>query len=279
MTTYNPLTAEMLKRHQQVSLPSLPATQRLGEAVCTAIVQILGAWNPIAARASVESISEERVAAERDNFVDFTVRHAAGTMRCSIDCDRIFVLAMADLAFGGTGADAPAMAEERPQSRLETGIRDMFAAAVAEKLPEALEENYGLSGLAINLDTPKDTAGPADIFLQFRMLANVFAYSGEIRLAIRQRELQSILRDGKRSDAAAAPIRTLAANVTECIALIQVALPAELLPVGEIARFEVGQIVPLNATARTPVIGQSAGIAIFTGTLTRSGPYMAVRLT
>lgn len=269
------LTAAMLRRKDRISLGQRPGTQRLGEALCSAVTQSAAAWNPVAIRVSVETISEETLAAA-NHPVRFNLNGRGGKVRVVAEGDKTLFLALTDLALGGTGTEPPAIAEDRPLSRIEEGIGGVFVTTLCQSVAPALVQHFGLEPLTPEAGGNEDDS--SGTFLVFRLLANIFAYSGELRIAIHGGDLEAAIEASREAPDDGVPQHKIGGAVGDCVVEVTVALLPEYLSVGDVAGFRAGQVIPLQASARSPVNGLCADVSIFTGTLVRSGERVGLKI-
>ena len=273
-----PLTAAMLRRRGQISLGSRPGTSRLGEALCDAVTQAAGTWNPVAIRVSVESISEAAFTAT-DQPVQFNLIYGTGKLRAVAEGDKTLFLALTDLALGGTGTEPPATAEDRPLSRIEEGIGKLFLTTLCQCVAPALVQHFGLRPLIYEAAGTLDDSAENGTYMVFRLLANVFAYSGELRMAFHGGDLEAAIEASSEPLDDGAPGQKLGDAIGDCTVVVTVTLPAEYLSVGDIAEFRVGQTIALQASARSRVNGLCVDVPILTGTLVRSGDRVGMKIT
>ncbi len=267
------LTAGMLKSRAAAPLSGFPSTERFSVQLCESVSRLLGNLSPVPFRVTPDGVEEGLRPEAAEGMVEAMLKSATGQMRVFLDCDRLLVFALTDAALGGTDNKPPAIPEQRPLSGIEKEIRNLLMSRIMQDLPELVATGYGIEPLEIDGDARLDMEQSA--FLCFRLLVNVFSYSGEIRLGLNRDALTTCLEQVQASGAVTATLRD---GLADCLASIVVTLSAETLTVGEVSRLVPGQLLTLQSSVTTPVLGMSGGVQLFSGTLTRSGERLAVKI-
>ena len=181
--------------------------------------------------------------------------------RLLVSADRDAVFAIVEVMLGGDGSQAP-YAADRPLSRIETRI----AGALFERMGKAL--GAGFAGLA---DTPFAMEGMADgvdydvigrrnssiVLAKFRLEAA--GRSGEILVAVTRAALNPLRQALGRIPAPQSPAadpswsQQMQNEVSRAHVRLSAVLDERMALLGEVAGFQVGQVVELNATAHARV--------------------------
>lgn len=278
-----PLSPGMFRPREAPSLAILEEVGRLARRLAEAQSGVLSAISSAPWRVAVDTIAEEQSCAADEPGLWARVESSAGSMTFHQGFDRPAISALCECAMGGTGTEAVFAFEERPLSAIEREI----ALAVSMKLSARIAA--ALSGY---LDTPvslfdgaiaADDGAAGRQMIVMRFIANVFGYSGEIRIAMPVAELKAQLAAAGAavSDAPAAheDKQALQRQIGQAEGRFMVSLAHELMRVEEIAALTPGSLVRLSATTASPVLVSSGGTPLYKASLARSGDHLAVRIT
>jgi flagellar motor switch protein FliM len=253
MSTLKPLTAQAFRAAGEKSrdgLAQLPQgfgrfAKELGKSVAK-----LTASPPDFAYESFATIAG---AAGPDHAV-FLLQSAEPQRMVRVVLDRALVFGLCDLMLGGVGNEPP-FTEERPLSRLELALAELFAIGVGETLPYAFPEG-AIEPLTLRRDAEEEPDFEAA--LSITMLGTIHGYSGEMRLDLNQTLADLLKAQGAASEIGAAKPSMDIINVE--LTAILAGLPMSL---DEIGRFARGQLIRLGTHASTPVSVTSGGVELF----------------
>lgn len=251
---------------------------RLSEACARAFSSVTGAsW-----QVTLDRIEDDAREAAVGETAAARFESDAGSLTFTFTVDRTTLSALVESAMGGNGAEAPFDMAERPPSKIEIALLELFQAALAKEVVETLT---GLLGRPFNHfedheedDVPAGSGG----LVVFRFLVNIFGYSGEVHMAAAGIELSRQLGADQQETAGAALTaakQTLQRQVGQALADVIVTLGEETFPVQQIATLTPGMQLELSSLVSAPVTVWSGGIAAYRGTLARAGERLAVRIT
>lgn len=277
------LTPDLFKPKPEPSLAASPDAVRLSRKLAEAQGAALSGLSPAPWRILADRILEQD-ALPADGFGSWCrYESAAGSMAVHLSLDMPAISALCESAMGGTGTEPPFAFEERPLSAIEKDLARAAIAATTAAMTQALTEQFGapvsLFGGA--------AAGEGDMTLpklvMFVFIANIFGYSGEIRLAVPVDELAAQFAAAAGSNAVVAEDdgrkALLQQEISKSEARFEVSLGRETMLVEEIGALVPGCLVRLNATTMAPVVVSSGGTPVYLATLARNGDRLAVRIS
>ena len=272
-----PLTADMLPAPARPTLSTHPVVVKLARRLPDAIAAACAGLGSLAVRSALEDILEDQRAHQAGENPLFTLLPGGkplGLMTCA---DRTCVLALTDLAFGGTGLEPPFLTD-RPLSRIEEGVRDLFNSAVAVQVAEALSMALGHEWPA-NTEIAPSVGGPEDpqAVIVLRYLVSVAGYDGELRLCLNAAQLALHLDEQPPADASLTG-HDMVRRIDGLDGEFTVALPPEPIRLSDLAALRPGGFLHLAATVTTPVLVRSGGDDVFTARLAKAGDMLAVRI-
>lgn len=272
-----PLTADLLRPPPAPPLAQHPQTAAISKRLPAALQDCFLQIGSLPVRISVEAAGEEPHDPARADAHAYQMDLPGGPLHFTLSMDRALAFALADLACGGAGMEQPFLLD-RPPSRFEEDIRDLFvgkaAAAVASVLAAALLPDSPFAAPKA-LAEPPDGGGPQMVF---RLLANVAGYDGELRVALSAKALAEALGSGRQPDEPAAAGARLEAGLTAAEVELVVALPEQRMSVADLSGLQPGQFLKFAAAAATPVRVSCAGAELFTARLARAGGHFAVQI-
>lgn len=275
------LDASHFRPKPRTAITALPRITKLASGLADAVANGLNALRPAPWRIASEGISEEAPLPADGDVATVRFESEQGSLTALIIANREAISAMIEVAMGGTGIEPPFALSERPLSRIETRllklVQTTLARAIAGALGDCLMRPFSLfeGSDAPELDRAMDLA-------QFRIVLNVFGYSGEIVLALAREELerQIILSGtGPADEQVTAQRDRLQNEVGKSEVTLLATLAPELLTLDAIASMQPGKFIPLRATAVTPVTIWSGGVAAYQATLGRNGDRFAVTIS
>ena len=192
------------------------------------------------------------------------VLHAATwNARLLASADRGAVFAIVETMLGGDGSQQAAV-PERPLSRIEVRVVGAFFERVARGLELAFagvaDTSFAVEGVSEEIDY--DIIGRRNnpvVVARFRL--ETPDHGGEILIAVTRAALNPLRQTLSRIPATEAPpaadarwSRQMESGVTRAHVVVTAVLDERMGTLGEVAGFEVGQVVELNATASGRVL-------------------------
>lgn len=243
-------------------LPMLPVALERAAAACKEELGALSAQKPEVAFLGLDSGRlGEFFDAERENGPAGILRAPAWDAHLLVCLDRDLVYAYVDLVFGGDGSQ-PFFDESRPLSRIELRIAQTFVGRLAKSLAVAFEPfaptAFGIDGEMGRADPdrlggPKAAVAVAPYRLQFGQCG------GEFRLVIPDAVLTALKPAfarpplGRAGTADPRWARQIHGEINRTRLDMRAVLEERPRPLAEIAALRVGQVLPLEATSRSPI--------------------------
>jgi flagellar motor switch protein FliM len=239
----------------------LPMLRAAFERAADSCAEDLGAvleQPPLVTLQGIESGTAAELLDAHDGRGVVGVLHAAKwNARLLVSADRGAVFAIVETMLGGDGSQ-PAYAMDRPFSRIELGVVAAFFGRVAKALETAF------AGIA---DTPFAVEGTTDeidyeimgrrnnsvVVARFRLEAA--GRGGEVLIAVTRAALNPLRQALARTPVKEAPAadarwsQQIQSEVTRAHVMLTAVLDERMGLLGEVAGFQVGQVVELNATA------------------------------
>ena len=278
-----PLSADMFTPKQAPLLASLPDLERLARKLAEAQSADLSSLSSAPWRVTLDRIVEQAGLAPEDQSRWARAESAAGSITFHQGFDRPAISALCECAMGGTGTEAAFDFEDRPLSAIEKEIVQAVALKLASGIAEAFADQWRTPVSLFDGIIASDDPAATSSMLVMHFIANVFGYSGEIRIAMARAELTAqfdaaggTVHDTSLPDRAKNALQQQIGKV-DC--LFTVMLGDESMLVEEITALLPGAHVRLAATTAASVVVSSGGTPVFTGSLARSGDRLAVRIT
>jgi len=177
--------------------------------------------------------------------------------RLLASADRGAVFSVVEAMLGGDGSQ-PAYASDRPLSRIETRVVSAIFERVAKALEAAFtgiaDTTFAVEGTTVEIDY--DIVGRRNnsvVVAKFRLEGA--GGGGEILIAVTRAALNPLRQALARVPAKEAPTadarwsQQIQSEVTRAHIMLTAVLDERMGMLGEVAGFEVGQVVELNATA------------------------------
>lgn len=277
-----PLSAGDIKPQPRLSTSTMPPVRRfaakLAEATGIALSGLSGALWSVA----LDHIGEAASIPSEEAGSWFRLETRNGSMTLHLAFDRIAMSAFCEAAMGGTGTEAPFEFGDRPLSGIEKGLlrlalqllESRTTAVFADHLATPVSQFAGLVEL--------DDSGKNAERIVFHFLANVFGYSGELRLAASSSEIAAqfgfAIEDASAADAVDEQRAGLQRRIARTGITFNVLLGAETVLVEDLANLAPGSLLRLSSTTQAPVFVWSEGNPVFKASLARSGDRLAVRI-
>lgn len=198
--------------------------------------------------------------------------------------DRATVMALCELAFGGSGTEPVFDGADRPYSATERRLCDALLAELAAHLPEALELCLSVPFRAVEEEERKPASRETVevTFISGRLLVYVYGYSGELTLLLPEEQVTQLIAVAAAANSAvrldpeahgryAAVLRSAEVEVT-------VLLPAELKPLSEVAALRPGQLLKFTSSATTPLLLTAGGSLLHEVRITPGGGHMGIEI-
>lgn len=204
-----------------------------------------------------------------------------GSLTAVLWLDRQAKSALLEAAMGGIGAEPAFEMHERPLSKIERGVVKLACGVLARKVAEALSVSMGrpFSLFESGEVPPPDHGGG---LAQFRYVANIFTYSGEICVTFSRIELERQVNAAvpdQAADTASTNGQLIQDEVGKSEMSLIVTLGTEMLTVDDISGLRPGKHIELSTTATTLVTVWSGGVAAYHATLGRNNNRYAVTIT
>ncbi|NJO21872.1 MAG: flagellar motor switch protein FliM [Sphingomonadales bacterium] len=239
-------------------LPMLRVAFERAAAACTRSVATTAEQPPQVTLQGIESGVAGELLAAHDGQSAVGVLHAAKwNARLLVSADRAAAFTIVETTLGGDGSQPP-YTEDRPLSRIEVRV----VAAFFERIARALETAFGgiadtaFAVEAISNEIDYDVIGRRNnpvVVARFRLEAAGLA--GEFVIAVTRATLNPLRQTLGRTPAKEAPTpdarwrQQMESEVTRAHVMVTAVLDERMGMLGEIAGFQVGHVVELNATA------------------------------
>ncbi len=277
-----PLTARDLGTEPRIPVSGLPHivkfALRLSDTCCAA----LSGFGSASWKLSVDRIEDLTEAAGLSDAMLVTIAAPDKALTALAWLDQTAVSAIIDVAMGGTGMEEAFEFDGRPLSAIEREIISMARTKVADAIASALSAELGAQHRVEKCEADVDTIGKGEALLAFRMVVNVFGYSGELRVVTAAEPLKASLAVLAEDSGAAKQVddfkNGIKREVGRATAEIAVALQPSMLTVEEIATLYPGKVLKLDTSVKADVSVSSDNVVLFKGALARSGDHLAVRI-
>lgn len=253
---------ELLLTKEGISLERLPKLQvafqkHLGETFTTALGEISG----VSAKFSVHQIAVEEIAKLSDAAPACALAaiYRASGSRILIGGDRPFVFTLVDILFGSDGSEPP-YAADRGLTKIETRVAQFAFDHLAKALQSSLSSNAEVEFELERVDEKLNfgaIARKTDTALICTFKLRAFGAVGELFIVIPQFALRTfrdaLLRRPNEDKTPQDPkwARQLKERVTQTEVTLRAIMEKHDVTLGDIARFEVGQVIrlPLSSTS------------------------------
>jgi flagellar motor switch protein FliM len=247
------------------SIDRLPMFRTVFERAASALTQefrSLPVAPPQLTIASLEAGAASDVFAQYEGAIVAAPVHAsAWNTRLLVSARRSTVFAIVEMMLGGDGSQ-PAYAGKRPFSKAETRIAgaflDRFIKAVGTSVASVAPTPLLLEapGNTVDLDVVGGRATPV---FAVRLNLDVMGRGGEILVAVPQAAIAAMRQAFSRTTAPEARqpdqhwSRQIEREITRSTVTLSAVLDERSMTLAEVSRFQIGQVVQLNATPRTRV--------------------------
>jgi flagellar motor switch protein FliM len=277
------LAADMFRRKRAPSFAASSDAVRLSRKLAEASESALADISSAPWRILADHIGEEAMTASEGFGSWVRFESSAGSMTVNLSFDMPAIAALCECAMGGTGTEAHFEFQERPLSAIEKDIAHSAIARLSKSIAASLTEQLGMAVSLFDGTIASDEAAGADAMLLLRFIANVFGYSGEIRMAVPKDELAVQLAAAGRDESPASDAddrkAMLQAEIGKADAQFVISLQSETMRVEEIGALAPGCLVRLASTAATPVLVSSGDTPVYLAALARNGDRLAVRVS
>lgn len=263
-------------------LPMLPTALERVAAACTENLKGLSTAQPRVTYLGLESgKASELFGAERKEWLTGLLHALAWDAHVLVCVNYDLIYTYVDIALGGDGSQQPFI-EPRPLSRIETRIAQTFVARFAAALKIGFEP-YAATLFALDGDmgsvNPDRLGGPHAPVAIARYRLEAGQCSGELQLAIPDAVLTALKPAfarpplGRTGTADPGWSQKIRGEINRTQLTMHAVLEDRPRTLAEVASFRVGQILPLEATARSPIridcngepllwgeVGQSNGV-------------------
>jgi flagellar motor switch protein FliM len=239
-------------------LPMLRVAFERAAATCTEDLASVADRPPQLTLQGIESGIAAELLGAHDGQSAVGVLHAAKwNARLVVSADRGAVFSIVEALLGGDGSQPPCT-EDRPLSRIEVRV----VAAFFERVSKALEAAFGgiadtaFAVEAISNEIDYDIIGRRNnsvVVAKFRLEG--VSGGGEMLIAVTRAALNPLRQALARAPAKEAPTadarwsQQIQSEVTRAHIMLTAVLDERMGMLGDVAGFEVGQVVELNATA------------------------------
>jgi flagellar motor switch protein FliM len=243
-------------------LPMLRTVFERAAAACAQDLRSLGGTPPQLVLADLAAGAAGDIFAQHDGAIVTAALEAPGwSTRALISARRGAVFAIVEMMLGSDGSQ-PAYAGKRPFSKIETRIAgaffERFAKALAGAVAPVAATTFALAAPANAIDFDIVGGKGTAVFAATYNL-DALGRGGEIVIAVPQAAIASMRKAFERAPGkeAARPDPRWTQQIEREIERASVSLNAVLderqMPLGDIARLRVGQVLQLRATPRTRV--------------------------
>jgi flagellar motor switch protein FliM len=276
------LSATHFKSPPRAPLSALPAALRLSSLLADSCNRSFTRLSSVSWRVAVDRI-EETTAPFSDMFTRrVRLESTIGSLTIQIAMDRSLISAFMEAVTGGSGTEAPFDIGERPLSSIERATLGIACDALASDIGQSLSAHFARPFSYFHEDEPGDPPLTIQEMATFRLLVNVFGYSGELRLSMARNELTHQIEgasSGSEDVHAGVAHQELQRQVGRSDVEFIVTLGPQTLSVEHLTALRPGEMIALSSTVSTPVTLWSGGVAAFRGNLARSGDRLAVIIT
>lgn len=239
-------------------LPMLRVAFERAAVICTEDLASVADQPPQLTLQGIESGLAAELLGPHDGQSAVGVLHAAKwNARLVVSADRGAVFSVVEAMLGGDGSQPP-FKEDRPLSRIEVRV----VAAFFERVSKALEAAFGgiadtaFAVEAISNEIDYDViGGRSNSVVVAKLRLEGVSGGGEMLIAVTRAALNPLRQALARAPAKEAPTadarwsQQIQSEVTRAHVMLTAVLDERMGMLGEVAQFEVGHVVELNATA------------------------------
>jgi len=275
------LDARHFRPAARPAVATLPRISTLAAALADACAQGLGVLQAAPWKVTTDAISDTLGVVTDAERTELRFESDRGSLAAMLLIEKTLVSAVIEVAMGGTGTESAFAIQDRPLSKIEAGILGLAQAALARHVATALG-SFLMRPFHLFEEGEVPDIGGDEALILFRFVLNVFGYSGEIALAFPRAELErqiGVADDEPAEEAISWQRQSLQRELGKAEIAFTVMVGPELLSLDAIAGLKRGSLVPLSATATSPVTVWSGGVAAYEGLLGRNGNRLAVTIT
>ncbi len=280
--TARPLRADDVGRLVRPSLAANPAMARLGSALAQAIAAALSSRSQAAWRLALEGVEESQNSGTEGEWSSRRAESSIGSVALRQGVDLQMLSAYIEAALGGTGAGVVFDLSTRPLSAIEREFLTLLHADIEAGAQSALSEVFTTRFSMFATDEDDRTGKDSADVISFRFVANVFSYSGDLRLLLAREDLarqiaalEATKSKSRESDDGRAALQM---EIGKSVTTLKVVLPPEQRVLDEILQLKPGSLLRLAARASDPVIVASGARPIYAAGLARAGDRLAVKI-
>lgn len=271
-----------IKPRPRQSISAMPPVRRFATKLAEGMSASLTGLGGSPWRVTLDHIDDAASGYAEEAGSWFRVETRNGSMTLHLAFDRIAMSAFCEAVMGGTGTETPFEFQDRPLSGIEKALLQLAlqtleartTAVLADQLATPVSQFTGLV-------EREDTVNGGERMV-FRFLANVFGYSGELRLTACSGEIASqfgaIGGEAADSEVMDEQRAGLQRRIGTAGIAFNVLLGDETVLVEEIANLAPGRLLRLSSSTQAPVFVWSEGNPVFKASLARSGDRLAVRI-
>lgn len=238
-------------------LPMLRVAFERAAAACTEDLATTAEQPPQVTLQGIESGVAGELLAAHDGQSAVGVLHAVKwNARLLVSADRAAAFAIVETMLGGDGSQTP-YTEDRPLSRVEVRVVAAFFDRVAKALETAFGgiADTGFAVEAISNEIDYDVVGRNNPVVVAKFGLEAAGLAGEFVIAVTRATLNPLRQALGRTPVKEAPTpdarwrQQMENEVTRAHVVVTAVLDERMGMLGEVAGFEVGHVVELNATA------------------------------
>lgn len=285
MMVARPLTADLIRA---AGKPRASANGELADflaALADCLVAVFAEFTSAPVRVEPDGLSIASREVPVPESAGIKLDSGQGILTPVVTADRALVMALTEAAFGGSGTEPPYDGADRPYSKTERRLRDTMLSALAAKLPEALELCFNRPFRKAEEEERKPRAREVETlsFIAGRLLVYVFGYSGELTVLLPEEEFAAVTASAMSTGTGqvvdvvgrGSYVQSLQSAEVEIAAM----LPAELLPLADIAMLRKGQLLKLRANVNTPVTVMAGGTLLHHARMTQGSDHVTIEIT
>lgn len=280
---------DRLRDGARVPVDRMPVLHVIFERMAAHCSEALRQLLPSPALFSVDSIATVRIGDVLESFDGNSVIGLlyvqAWESRLLLALDHGFVFSLADTLFGGDESEAPA-SDRRPLSNIELRLAekafDLFGRALQESFAAICEANFKLDRVETRVDFVA-IAPRAAFGVKAAIKVRILGRDSEIIVLIPQTALNAVRQDLGRDLTADLSIRDprwtkqMQSEIVRTEVSVRGVIEERHFTLADIASWEVGQVLTLQATAKTRVKLECNAEPLFWCDLGQSDGYYTLR--